>query len=383
MISPFSATRWIFPACGATVSTTESSGSTRVRSATRTSNPSRMARVRGSSMDTVAPWPTFAANPDGPIQLLDILPRHPCPRRVRKIAHRVARGKARREDEHAQLLLARRQRPQPSNPARPPGPRTGLGRCPRRHRPPRSPHARAMKRPEPDRPCRLTRGDALSGVSMPWSAALRIRCVRGSPSSSSMLLSISVSSPDRASSIFFPVACAMSYTVRVVALEEGAHGQHTDSHHPLVQLARVALHCCDRFTEFRQASGLKLLHHLRRHHVRDHQLADQIDQPVDFFRGDTDGSGLAGRSAFWFVVSSILFSSAAWSCAPRSRQGERQEQPRLLTALCRRRRQDRSSLRSFSGCAEPDPDLGHVLHKFEDLAQFLFGSVAISIVQAR
>ena len=53
-----------------------------------------------------------------------------------------------------------------------------------------------------------------SGASMPWSALFRIRWIIGSPSSSMMLLSISVSSPTSCSSIFLPLALARSRSMR-------------------------------------------------------------------------------------------------------------------------------------------------------------------------
>ena len=55
--SPCSATRTICSLRRGTVSITESSGSTSVRSPTRTSNPSRMAKVSGNSIETVEPIP--------------------------------------------------------------------------------------------------------------------------------------------------------------------------------------------------------------------------------------------------------------------------------------------------------------------------------------
>ena len=53
-----------------------------------------------------------------------------------------------------------------------------------------------------------------SGNSMPWSMQLRMRCVSGSDSASRRPLSISVSSPERTSSMDFPVLRDRSRTIR-------------------------------------------------------------------------------------------------------------------------------------------------------------------------
>ena len=67
---------------------------------------------------------------------------------------------------------------------------------------------------EPDGPLgRLVVGQALGGGSMPWSTALRIMWVRGSLSSSSTVLSISVA-PLISSRTSLPVAVARSRTRR-------------------------------------------------------------------------------------------------------------------------------------------------------------------------
>ena len=134
-----------------------------------------------------------------------------------------------------------------------------------------------------------------SGASMPWSAALRIRCVNGSPSNSSMLLSISVSSPCISRRICFAGGLRNVVDRARVSLEECSHGQHANAHHPLMQLAGIALHRRHCLAQLGQARGLKVLDHLRGHHVRNHQFAHQIDQPVHLVDGHADRTRLAAR----------------------------------------------------------------------------------------
>ena len=92
----------------------------------------------------------------------------------------------------------------------------GRDRCPCRR--PRSPPRRCRPRGGPAgsrfRPRICPTSPASAGNSMPWSALLRMRWIIGSPSSSMMLLSISVSSPTSWRSIFLPLALARSRSMR-------------------------------------------------------------------------------------------------------------------------------------------------------------------------
>ena len=77
-----------------------------------------------------------------------------------------------------------------------------------------------------------------------------------------------------------------------VPLEERSDRQHANSHHLFLQLTGVALHCLYRLAQLGQASRFEVRDHLRRHHVRDHQFADEIDQTVDLASGYADGTRL-------------------------------------------------------------------------------------------
>ena len=71
---------------------------------------------------------------------------------------------------------------------------------------------------------------------MPWSTQLRTRCISGSPTSSTIVLSRSVSAPAISRWISLPRAFARSRTIAREAVEDLADRHHADLHDALLDL---------------------------------------------------------------------------------------------------------------------------------------------------
>jgi hypothetical protein len=85
------------------------------------------------------------------------------------------------------------------------------------------------------------RGALLRRSSMPWSSALRTRCVSGSVIFSTMPLSSSVASPIGVQlDLLAELAGQVAQHPRK-AIEDHRHRDHADRHHRFLQRARVAL----------------------------------------------------------------------------------------------------------------------------------------------
>ena len=133
-----------------------------------------------------------------------------------------------------------------------------------------------------------------AGVSMPWSAALRSRCVNGSLISSSTWRSSSVSAPVSTSSISLPSSVARSRVEPRQLLPGRADGLHARFHHPLLQLGRDAGEPLQRRLEVGVLAAARDLDELV---AGEHQLRDHRHQAFQRVEPDADGLDAAARPA--------------------------------------------------------------------------------------
>ena len=80
------------------------------------------------------------------------------------------------------------------------------------------------------------------------------------------------------------------------ARKDEIHRHHADRHHRFLQVARIARQVADAVEQFLVQHRVERTGALLDHRLRDHQLAHQVDQLVDFFNRDADrrrfGTGL-------------------------------------------------------------------------------------------
>jgi hypothetical protein len=78
------------------------------------------------------------------------------------------------------------------------------------------------------------------------------------------------------------------------AVEREADRQHADLHHALLQLPRIARELRESLAQPVQIVRIDAVGEAGEHRLGDQQLADQVDDTVDFFGRDADGSRLRG-----------------------------------------------------------------------------------------
>ena len=108
-----------------------------------------------------------------------------------------------------------------------------------------------------------------------------------------------------------------------------------------MQFAGASFHGSDSFAQFWQAGRFEILHHLRRHHLGNHQLAHQVDQPIDFVSRYAYGarlgcgSGLFRGSPFLCLAPLRLLSPIGGLDLFGNSGGYDIEGPRLSAGRCR------------------------------------------------
>ncbi len=134
-----------------------------------------------------------------------------------------------------------------------------------------------------------------SGVSRPWSSALRTRCTKGSLIFSSTVLSSSVFSPVSLSSTFLPSLRERSWTMRGKRLNAKLIG----SMRICITLScssRVLRASCESpLAQPIQFVRIDAIRETAEHRLRDEQFTDQIDDVIELLGGDADRAGLPAR----------------------------------------------------------------------------------------
>ena len=127
-----------------------------------------------------------------------------------------------------------------------------------------------------------------SGISMPWSMELRTRCTSGSPIFSSTVLSSSVVSPVTLQlDLLAETLAEVAHQARE-AVEHEADGQHAHAHDAFLQRAHVALELRERAAQFAGLAAFERRGELAQYGLRDHELADGVQQLVDLLDADAD-----------------------------------------------------------------------------------------------
>jgi hypothetical protein len=125
-------------------------------------------------------------------------------------------------------------------------------------------------------------------------------------------LSSSVAAPLVMKSTFLPSLCEVAHHARE-AREHEVHRHHADRHHRFLQVAGVAGQLADAVEQALVQHRVQRVDALLDHRLRDHQLADQVDQLVDLFDRDADRGrfGAGGRGlSFSFSFLTTFFSSS-------------------------------------------------------------------------
>ena len=132
-----------------------------------------------------------------------------------------------------------------------------------------------------------------SGVSSPWSMALRIMCTSGSAMCSTMLRSISVASPAKTKrTLLAALATEVARHARHL-LEYARHRQHAHAHAHVLQVARDLGQLGQAIAHARRG-GLGDLGRIDHHGLDHHQLAHHVHQVVHPFEIDLDGFAYLG-----------------------------------------------------------------------------------------
>ena len=157
-----------------------------------------------------------------------------------------------------------------------------------------------------------------SGLSSPWSTALRIMWVSGSASSSTTVLSTSVDSPSVRRRTSLPVASATSRTMRDMRWNSGPHRLGADRHDAFLDLARQALEFLEARCHLAVAHMARMQHALGQHGLVDDEFANEVDEPVHPVEVDADRrlhgglGGLRRRAIAGFGLAACAGGGLAW-----------------------------------------------------------------------
>ena len=200
-----------------------------------------------------------------------------------------------------------------------------------------------------------------SGISMPWSMELRTRCTSGSPIFSSTVLSSSVVSPVTLQLDLLAEALAEVAHQAREAVEHEADGQHAHAHDAFLQRAHVALELAERVAQLLGLAAFERRGELAQHRLRDHQLADGVQQLVDLLDADADRAAVAGRRRCACAASAAGAAGRwrGWTGGRRRRIGSRRGSDAGVAARRRRAAPPMRSMVSSHSLSDP---LEHRVH---------------------